>query len=245
MVKLLAFLVFLGFTVTAFPQAGENGNQSGSDTATEQLVSDMEYSDVGFLWSGDNSQNSRLGFVGENYRRLQIRFLSVIKNYDNPFEYFLYGKSKTGGNICQFQGSLVMTEVGIIEDGEFPDLTRGYASGDYVLFEDQVCSHSGVYRGSFTTTFYVDKEGTFHYDDIYADAPRFANNEFTGEWQEYYSDTVQVCNWGDHRIPEAEALDAGIDSFYPAYKYQQFGWKDYLDELKKSKEGGEVDKWWE
>ena len=190
------------------------------------------------------SQNSRLGFIGDNYQRLQIRFLSVIKNYDNPFEYFLYGKTKVGDNICQFQGSLVISEVGVIADEDHPDLTRGYAAGDYVMFEDQTCFHSGVFRGSFVTTFYVDEEGTFHYDDLYAGVPAYANNEFTGEFQEYFSDSVMTSNWGDHRIPDSSELDTGVDEFYPAYKYQPLGWKEYLDEQKKIKEGGEVEEWW-
>ncbi len=244
MYKILAYLLLSGLTLSSYPQDDDQSGASDSDSINEQLVNDIEYADLGFLWSGSPSQDSRLGFIGDNYRRLQIRFLSVIKNYDNPFEYFLYGKSNTGSHICDFQGSLVITEVGKIDDNDHPDLIRGYASGDYVMFEDQTCFNSGIFRGSFTTTFYVDNQGTFHYDNLYADAPKFTNNEFIGDWEEYYSDTVKTCNWGDHRIPDSAALDTGVDQFYPAYKYQQYGWKEYLEEQKRIKEGGVLEEWW-
>ncbi len=94
------------------------------------------------------------------------------------------------------------------------------------------------------TTFYVDEEGTFHYDNLDGDTPGYTNNEFAGDWQPYYSDTVLVANWGDHRIPESSALDTGKDSFYPAYKYQQYGWKAYLEEQKKREEGETLPEWW-
>ncbi len=238
MLKTLLVILLSGLALVTYTQDTE------SDSINDQLVSDIEYSDLGFLWQGSPSQDSRLGYIGEHYQRLQIHFLSVIKNYDNPFEYFLYGKSRVKDNICQFQGSLVINEVGVIPDEDHPELLRGYAAGDYVIFEDQVCFHSGVFRGSFVSTFYVDEEGTFHYDDIYENAPAFTNNEFTGDFQEYYSDTILVSNWGDHRIPDSADLDTGLDEFYPAYKYQSFGWKDYLDDQKRVKTGGEPEEWW-
>jgi hypothetical protein len=244
MVRYLAFFLLSVLPLVSFAQNDNSDMPSETDTLNDQLISDIEYADLGFLWSGSRFQDTRLGFIGDNYQRLQIRFLSIIKNYDNPFEYFIYGKSNVKENICEFQGSLVITEVSRIGDDDHPDLLRGYASGDYVLFEDQTCFHSGVFRGSFVTTFYVDNEGTFHYDDLYAGAPAYANNEFTGDFEEYYSDSVLTANWGDHRIPDSAELDTGLDDFYPAYKYQPFGWKQYLEEQKTIKEGGQIRQWW-
>ncbi|HYW97100.1 MAG TPA: hypothetical protein VE870_16025 [Bacteroidales bacterium] len=244
MYKILAIILLSGFTLFSWSQVDDGSAAWGTDSLNEQLVSDMEYADLGFLWFGDLSQDSRLGFTGDNYQRLQIRFVSVIKNYDNPFEYFLYGKSRTANHTCDLQGSLVIAEVGVIEDEEHPDLTRGYASGDYVMFEDQSCFSAGVYRGNFLTRFYIDKNGTFHYDDLDIDNPRFTNNEFTGDWEEYFSDTIRTANWGDRRIPDSGDLDAGEKAFYPAYKYQQYGWKEYLEERKKAEVGEKGEEWW-
>ncbi len=232
-----------GLTLVLYPQ-DDGRPPSDSDSLNEQLVSDIEYADLGYLWSGSPSQDTRLGFVGVNYQRLQIRFLSVIKNYDNPFEYFIYGKSRSAEHVCDLQGSLVITEVGRLEDNDRSDIIRGYAAGDYVMFEDQSCFSAGVYRGSFVTTFYEDEDGTFHYDNLREDAPGFTNNEFTGVWEQYYSDSIQTANWGDHRIPGSGDLDTGSESFYPAAKYQQYGWKEFLDERKTAMEGADISRWW-
>jgi hypothetical protein len=35
-----------------------------------------------------------LGFIGENYQRFHIHFISIIQNPLNPYEYFAYGKTK-------------------------------------------------------------------------------------------------------------------------------------------------------
>ncbi len=124
MYKILVFLVMSALTLVSFSQDNERAT-SGSDSLNDQLVSDIEYADLGYLWSGAESQDARLGFVGENYQRLQVHFISVIKNYDNPFEYFLYGKTNTDNHICSFQGSLVITEAGVIPDETHPGLTQG------------------------------------------------------------------------------------------------------------------------
>ncbi|MGC9344740.1 MAG: hypothetical protein ACP5E3_18680, partial [Bacteroidales bacterium] len=116
------------------------------DSTQEFLLTAIENSDIGFLWAGSQSQDNRLGFIGENFQRLQIRFLSVIQNFDNPYEYFMYGKTKVKDNICEFQGSLIIREAGVVEDEDYPDINRAYLAGDYVLFEDQSCLHSGIFR---------------------------------------------------------------------------------------------------
>jgi len=35
-----------------------------------------------------------LGFIGDDYHRFQIHFISVIKNQSDSHEYFAYGKTK-------------------------------------------------------------------------------------------------------------------------------------------------------
>jgi hypothetical protein len=95
--------------------------------------------DMSFFWMGDRSQNERLGFIGDGYQRLDVRFLSVIQNYDNPFEYFVYGKSRVESVICEFQGSILITETGFTEDPESGSFKRAYMSGNYAFFEDQAC----------------------------------------------------------------------------------------------------------
>ncbi|WP_372751751.1 hypothetical protein [Labilibaculum sp.] len=44
------------------------------------------------------------GFIGSNYRRLDMMYLSIIKNSDKPTQYLAYGKSRASDNVCAFQG---------------------------------------------------------------------------------------------------------------------------------------------
>jgi len=214
------------------------------DSTQEFLLTSIENSDLGFLWEGSQSQDNRLGFIGENFQRLQIRFLSVIQNFDNPYEYFFYGKTKVKDNICEFQGSLIIREAGMIEDDEYPDLKRAYLAGDYVLFEDQSCLHSGIFRGNFITTIYLDKEGTVYYDNLEKEERDYTNNEFFGKWEGYFPYEVMDANWGDFRIPYSTQLDMGLDSFKPSFNFLDKGWQEYLDEQEKMEEGGEIEEWW-
>ena len=49
-----------------------------------------------------------LGYIGNSCQRFYIHFLSVIKNPNKGFEYFVYGKSKVKSNICSFQGFITI-----------------------------------------------------------------------------------------------------------------------------------------
>ena len=216
-----------------------------TDTTREFLFTSIENSDIGFIWGGDLSQDNRIGYIGDNYQRIRIRFISVIQNFDNPYEYFLYGKTRVENNICEFQGSLQITETGLVEDDANANILRAYLSGNYVLFEDQSCLHSGIFRGEFITTVYLDEEGTIYYDNLSAEEDNFTNNEFFGDWEGYYPNEVQICNWGDYRIPYSAELDMGSDEFKPSFKYMDNGWAEYLEEQKKYKNGEELEKWWQ
>ena len=218
-------------------------NTDESDSTYNFLLNQLENTDVGFLWDGELSQANRLGYIGEDFQRLEIRFESVVKNFDNPYEYFIYGKTRVDGNICEFQGSLLITETGYIIDEEYPELMRAYLSGNYVLFEDQACLHSGVFRGNFITGIYLDEQGDIYYDDLEQDENDFTNNEFFGEWEGYFPYEVKPANWGDFRIPNSSGLDVGVEAFKPSFKYLENGWREFS--VNKSEDTEEREKWWE
>lgn len=215
------------------------------DSVQERLLKIIENSDLGYLWKGELSQENRLGYIGDNFQRIQVRFLSVIQNFDNPYEYFLYGKTKVRDNICEFQGSLRITETGYFIDPSSPEFLKATLSGDFVLFEDQSCLHSGIFRGDFVTAVYIDKAGYVYYDDLDSEANNYTNNEFYGEWEGYDPYELKICNWGDYRIPFSAELDMGLDTFKPSFKYLDNGWAEYLKEREKVGRGEELEKWWE
>ena len=213
-------------------------SESPALSPAEKWIQDIEYTDMSFLWAGELSQENRLGFIGSDFERISVHFVSVIENNDNPFEYFVYGKTRVDGVICEFQGSINITETGLKNDTVHRNLNRGFISGDFVFFEDPSCMHSGVFRGYFVSQIYQDKTGTFYYDDIDGEDPYYMNNEFIGEWFDYGSDESFVCNFGDFRIPESQGLDVGELEFSPAQEYLDNGWKAY------SNDHDSEDIWW-
>lgn len=75
-----------------------------------------------------------LGFIGENFQRFQIHFISAIKNPDNKLQYFIYGKTKVKENICSFQGTITVTESRTYDIGDIPTLKQGFVKGQYEFF---------------------------------------------------------------------------------------------------------------
>jgi hypothetical protein len=242
--KPLLFSVVLAWFVLNLGAQNMETEAAAGDTLSEWLVEEIEFADLSHLWAGSKSQDYRLGFIGPEYERLQLRLISVIKNPDNPFEYFLYGKTRVSSVICEFQGSLNITETGFYEDQANQKFKKGFLSGDFVLFEDPGCMHSGIFRGSFVSNFYTDEIWTFYYDDLAEETPAFSNNQFQGYWSSYTGGEEALSSWGDHRIPGAGDLDAGYAAFLPALKYLENGWKEYGNEVKMLKNGEKLPEWW-
>jgi len=246
-------ILFSGFPVfsqedntgTVIDQGDTTESTQGIDSTYLYLLEVIENTDIGFIWGGELSQFNRLGYIGDQYQRFQIHFLSVIQNFDNPYEYFLYGKTNVQDNICQFQGSLQITEISIIEDEEYPQFLRVYLGGNYVLFEDQSCLYSGALRGDFDSYVYLDDRGTIFYDNLEEEEDDYANNQFYGDWENYFADETKSCNWGDHRIPFSAGLDMGPEEFKPSFQYLENGWSEYLKEEEKRRIGEEIERWWE
>lgn len=237
-ISLAALLVFIN--INAQP-ADKNQDTESIDTSNNYILSYLGYSDISFLWTGDISQDERLGFIGDDFERFHIHFNSIIQNFDNPFEYLVYGKSMVKSNICEFQGSLIIYEVGFDlenEDGS----GSGYIKGDYLFYEDPSCLHSGIFQGEFYTNFYIDKTETLYYDDLSANDNSFTNNSFEGKWYDYNSELEQFCNWGDKRIPGSSPLDIGLTKFKPSFKYYDSGWASYAEEKEKNSQNPAP--WW-
>lgn len=174
--------------------------------------------------------NSRIfGFIGTDFQRIRIKFISVIKDPGNPRQYFVYGKTMVKQNICDFQGTITITGVYNVKTPEYAGLNQGTAIGEYLFYEDPAQKHVGVFTGVFRTNWYIDEEGNLKYDDLAAVADGFSNNEFVGTWTSYSGAVTKPCNWGDNRIPMSAALDTGAGEFYPDTQYHKNGWQTYVD----------------
>jgi hypothetical protein len=168
-----------------------------------------------------------LGFIGNDYRRFYIRFLSVIQNPTNPREYLVYGKTKVNETIRSFQGTITIKKSRIYKCGDIPTYRQGFATCDLVLYEDKKLSSTGFFKGKLTSNFIIDNKGRFRYDALMFFADGFSNNQFVGSWTSYKTNASRKCNWGDYRIPECGDLDIGVGEFSVDSKYLKNGWTNY------------------
>ena len=237
------------------------------EAATSDFFAKIKNYDISSLLTADsifvdddNKKFKRpeiLGFIGDNYQRLQIHFISIIKNQSNPYEYFAYGKTKVKGIIREFQGTIKITKSKVYKEnveGElYPNYKLGFAESEVHLYEDRKENSTGFFSGKLKTNFIIDPSGVFRYDVLMFVADGFSNNQFIGTWTSYTTKTTKKSNWGDYRIPESKELDVGAGEFSIGDKYVKNGWENYklawqtypeTDEVIKAREK-EDEKWWE
>ncbi len=198
----------------------------------------------------DNTKKPEpLGFIGEDYQRFYIHFISIIKNKDNPYEYFVYGKTKVKNNICEFMGTITIKEAVLLNYPDFyPEYKQGRVFGEYTFYESDKPG-AGVFTGKVTSDFVIDGHDKLHYDALMLIADGYSNNQFEGVWQSYQTKTKKPCNWGDCRIPDSGHLDSGTGGFVPREEYYDKGWQhfEHLGELTPEGEKArkaEEEEWW-
>lgn len=222
-------LILIGILITGF--------SFGQESKTSDFLSGIQQYNISDLWTLDKFQaeddtvyidrQEPLGYIGDNYQRLFIHFISVIQNPKNKLEYFVYGKTCVKNNICSFQGFITINDARTYNEGDLPPLKQGYVKGDYNFFEDSKQKGTGIFKGNFQTNFYIDQRGKIKYDALMFVADGFENNQFEGIWTSYKIENSKKCNWGDYRIPDSRGFDNGTGEFSPWEKYEEFGWKNY------------------
>lgn len=247
-----------GFYLIAF------GQKEAEAFKNKQLhnpaLSPVEYSGqmINFNFSPlfTHANNARVyGFIGNDYERIRIKFISVIKSRVLGNTYYVTGKSMVKNNRCDFRGTLTLSAIRKFKetsygvDNEYKNKgVRGQLIlvGDYFLQENKRQPHSGTFKGSFCTDFYIDKDGQVRYDDINLNADGYDNNQFVGEWSAYGSKQAKRCNWGDFRIPNSGDLDVGADEFSPDEKYLKNGWQNLRDAQKSDAKAKQIEEmpWW-
>lgn len=169
-----------------------------------------------------------LGFIGDDYQRLFIHFISAIQNPTNPYEYLVYGKTMVKETVCAFQGTITVKQARIYKSGDIPTYKQGYAVCDVIFYEDKKQLSTGFFKGKLNSNFIIDNKGQFRYDAIMFVADGFSNNQFEGSWTSYKTKTTKKCNWGDYRIPNCGDLDIGAGEFSVNERYVKNGWLSYL-----------------
>jgi len=195
-----------------------------------------------------------LGFIGENYQRLQIHFISVIKNPEKPTEYFVFGKTKVKGNVCSFHGTMQAVHSGI-QIADSSTSLFGFVEFEVKLYEDQKQAASGYFAGKLKTTFVLalgtrSEQKGISYNGTGFNADKFCNNQFVGTWTSYATKAIKKCHWGEFRIPECGDLDIGAGEFSVSEKYVKNGWENYMlllnlgDDAEKRKRALANEIWW-
>lgn len=168
-----------------------------------------------------------LGFIGDDYQRFYIHFLSAIRNAEDPYEYFVSGKTRVKKTVCNFLGTLKVVQAKLVAQEERPGVQEGYAVCELKFFEDPKQPYTGHFTGKLTTWFMIDEKRRFRYDVVTLFGDGFSNNEAVTTWTSYAKKGTKKCHWGDFRIPESGDLDTGAGEFHVDDKYVKNGWESY------------------
>jgi hypothetical protein len=194
-------------------------------------ASELNSHDLSYLFRTD-IDDQPLGFIGNNYERFEIFYTSIKKDSVQPNVYHIKGRNRVKGNICDFSGTIAITDAGYYTHksdwGNYPDSVKlGMLFGNYLFKEDTTQKHAGTLQGYVAIRYYATPEGRILPDDFNIASDAYYNNQYAGVWKSYDGKTEHACNWGKYRIPACGDLDAGKKYFMPADKYKANGWDRY------------------
>lgn len=231
--------------------------------AQQSLLKELQSQDLSLVFNAEKikDDSSReivrpeiLGFIGDNYQRLQIHLTKFTKNKMNPLQYDVEGKTKVKNFICNFRGTVTVIKA-VYSDPAIPTLekyTTGSITSKVEIFEDRTQKGSGFINGELIIYIVFSEDGKTEYDALMLISDGFANNQFKGIWTSYKTGKSKQCNWGDFRIPDSGSLDVGAGEFSIDFAYRENGWQSYYDsywcdpDIPKTKAARkkEFEKWW-
>lgn len=174
------------------------------------------------------------GIIGDEYQRILMKIMFVERNLNSPNEYLVYGKSSVKSNICDFVGKIIITKIKELQnqnlgvDDEYKNSgikSQGLLTAKYEFFENKKQNHSGQFKGTLQSEWYLDKDELIKYNDINLNADGYFNNAFVGIWKMFNSNIEKKCNWGDYRVPNTNCdFDIGTGELSISEKYLKNGW---------------------
>jgi hypothetical protein len=216
-------------------------------TAQEQELSEIQNFDLSNIWTTNGSTDidypnsfiskrpDPLGFIGDDYQRIDVRIDEVIKNERDPLTYFVRGSSTVKKNRCSFMGIIKINSADIQDRGDYHkgadynvDMEtvkkRGIVYCTYQFYENKNQKWTGYFSGDLTTKIYINTANEIKYDAIRGFSDSYMNNSFEGTWTSYSTKKSKNCNWGEFRIPNSGDLNIGAGEFSPNPKYLKNGW---------------------
>lgn len=196
-----------------------------NNTSTESNFGNPDFSEIWLcsLWG-----KSFQGVLGDDYQRIEIKFLSV-KPAENNRTYHVIGKSRVNNNICTFKGTIQILDIirNTDEDKDALEYYDGQVIGTYKFSKNPDQKHSGFFEGKFSTKFLFTEEHA-----IIADFGHYTLeglNEFKGTWTSYQTSESKRCDWG-LLPPDCKELFRHHENevYMFNYKYIDKGWKSYI-----------------
>lgn len=260
MKRLASILVLLLCANLAYAQSEDTPATWISSILNDEQFSTVEQKNrltkynFGPLWTQLDNR-SVLGFIGDDYQRLRVKFLSATKSPTQPDTYIVTGKSMVRGVVRAFTGTMIINGARIYKKDREGDedytaqkvREHGVVIGEYHLHEDKRQTNTGSFDGLFVTYWYIDRNGRLKYDEIETGADGWLNNQFAGTWTSFRNNSRKRANWGDSRIPLAGDLDIGAGEFSPDERYVANGWQSYQDAYNKQDKRAlaeESRQWW-
>ena len=174
-----------------------------------------------------------LGFIGDDYQRIFIKFHSVKKSHSEG-TYLVAGNTLVLNSKCDFSGTIAIKQIREFENFHFGAdqiyrdsgiISQGIIIGNYHLKENKNQSHPGEFKGVMSLQWYINKNEDIIYDKIrLMSSDEYRNNQYVGTWIDYETKEEKTCNWGEYRIPFSGDLDYGSAQFAPRKKYYNKGW---------------------
>jgi hypothetical protein len=232
-----------------------------------EMLPQLTHLDFSSLWT--TYDEKILGFIGDDYQRLRIKYLAVIKNAENPGKYYVYGKRMVKSDICPFMGEIELIHIRMFSESEraaeydsWIARDREYAIyrfsrpeyslfAEYRFFEDPDREGTGFFEGILRSDFFVDS-GRVFYDSLDLESDGYRNNQYVGTWTSYADGALEKSNWGEWRIPHPGDLGSeneGSD-FWPKRTYWDRGWVTYINAMRVDETGHtaalreEEREWW-
>lgn len=223
-------IIFSFLSLSIYSQSQENDNTSTYKALNLiENYSEYDFSDL-LLPKSDF-----LGFIGDDFKRVKIKFNQIKKSNNTATIYQVNGKYAVDKNNYNLKGTINTLEVkeyrnfhyGI--DMMYADSSlqvQGIFLANYELKAYKNSKFIGTYSGTMSLSFYVDRNQNIRYDDIQKHSDGYINNAYTGHWKSRSQINTTICNWGEYRIPNANDLDIGVGEFSINPKYYNKGWKD-------------------
>lgn len=233
MKKLIVLILILDMTALFAKEFCHTDILNGEKVKSENVTKRYLQYDFSDLWT---QEKLTLGIIGDDYQRLYMKLLFVVKNENAPNEYLVYGRSKVKSNICDFVGKIIVEEIrethrewfGVDNEDLGKSKTQGILTARYEFLENKTQKHTGVFSGVLQTKWYLDTNDKMAYDDMNSHADPYFNNSFVGTWRMYDSNVKKICNWADYRVPNVKCdFDTGAGEFHVNDKYVKNGWENY------------------